>query len=78
MNECRRGDRIPVDGSTQKKVTVEVGIEIGLMTKVDVKCKEGKIDMNHLDTEVREKIIDIFDIDGRDKVLNNIRIYGVQ
>lgn len=78
MNECRRGDRIPVDGSTQKKVTVEVGIEIGLMTKVNVKCKKDQIDMDNLKEEVHEKIIDIFDIDGRDKVLNNIRIYGVQ
>lgn len=78
MNECRRGDRIPINGPTHKNVTVEVGIEIGLMTKVDVKCKEGQVDMDHLNTEVREKIIDIFDIDGRDKVLNNIRIYGVQ
>lgn len=78
MIECRRGDRIPVDGSTQKKVTVEVGIEIGLMTKVNVKCKKDQIDMDNLKAEVHEKIIDIFDIDGRDKVLNNIRIYGVQ
>lgn len=34
--------------------------------------------MDDLKAEVHEKIIDIFDIDGRDKVLNNIRIYGVQ
>ena len=33
---------------------------------------------DNLQEELREKIIDIFDIDGRDKVLNNICIYGIQ
>ena len=78
MIECRRGDRIPIDGSTRENGTVEVGIEIGLMTKVEVKCKNGVVDSDSLQEELREKIIDIFDIDGRDKVLNNICIYGIQ
>lgn len=78
MIECRRGDRIPIDGSTRENVIVEVGVEIGLMTNVEVKCKNGVVDSDSLQEELREKIIDIFDIDGRDKVLNNICIYGIQ
>ena len=78
MNECRRGQRIPKNGSTTKQVIVEVGVEIGLMTTVDAKYKENEIDENDLKARLEEKVKDIFDIDGRDKILNNVCIYCMQ
>ena len=78
MNECRRGTRHSVDGTGYKDTLVEVGVEVGLMTIVNVKYKGGTIDHDDLQEQVKEKIIDLLNIDGRDKVLNNICIYGIQ
>lgn len=78
MNECRLGQRIPKNGSTKKEVIVEVGIEIGLMTTAEVNYSDGKIDEENLKLQLGDKIKDIFDIDGRDKVLNNVCIYSIQ
>ena len=78
MNECRRGTRHSVDGSGHKDTLVEVGVEVGLMTIVNVKHKNGTIDQDDLQEQVKERVIDLLNIDGRDKVLNNICIYGIQ
>lgn len=78
MNECRRGTRHSVDGAGYKDTLVEVGVEVGLMTIVNVKHKSGTIDQNDLQEQVKERVIDLLNIDGRDKVLNNICIYGIQ
>lgn len=78
MNECRRGTRHSVDGSGYKDTLVEVGVEIGLMTIVNVKHKGSTIDQDDLQEQVKERVIDLLNIDGRDKVLNNICIYGIQ
>lgn len=78
MNECRRGTRHSVDGTGYKDTLVEVGVEVGLMTIVNVKHKNGTIDQDDLQEQVKERVIDLLNIDGRDKVLNNICIYGIQ
>lgn len=48
------------------------------MTIVNVKHKGGTVDLNDLQEQVKEKVTDLLNIDGRDKVLNNICIYGIQ
>lgn len=78
MNECRQGTRHSVDGSGYKDTLVEVGVEVGLMTIVNVKHKGSTIDQDDLQEQVKERVIDLLNIDGRDKVLNNICIYGIQ
>lgn len=78
MNDCRLGKRVAVDGSGVKEVIVELGVEIGLMTTVELNCDKGEINFPELQEQVKEKVIDMFDIDGRDKVLNNVCIYAVQ
>ena len=78
MNECRRGTRHSVDGTGYKDTLVEVGVEVGLMTIVNVKHKSGIIDHDDLQEQVKERVTDLLNIDGRDKVLNNICIYGIQ
>lgn len=78
MNECRRGIRHSVDGTGYKDTLVEVGVEVGLMTIVNVKHKSGIIDHDDLQEQVKERVTDLLNIDGRDKVLNNICIYGIQ
>lgn len=78
MNECRRGTRRSVDGTGYKDTLVEVGVEVGLMTIVNVKHKGGIIDHDDLQEQVKERVTDLLNIDGRDKVLNNICIYGIQ
>lgn len=76
MIEARRGDRIPKDGTITKKVTVEVGAEVGLMVNVELDYKDGE--PINLESEVTEKVVDILEIDGEDKVLNDIIVYGIQ
>lgn len=78
MNDCRRGARHSVDGTGYKDTLVEVGVEVGLMTIVNVKHKSGIIDHDDLQEQVKERVTDLLNIDGRDKVLNNICIYGIQ
>lgn len=78
MSECRRGNRIPVKGSIRKNTLVEVGAEVGFITNVEVKFNNGIVDEQDLNRQVREKVVDVLDIDGRDKVLNNICIYTIQ
>lgn len=70
MNEARRGKRISQD-NPMKTHKVEVGVEIGLI--VNVECTEKDIEQ-----EVKEKVTDLFHLDGQDKVLNNVCIYNVQ
>ena len=78
MSDVRRGARKSLNGKTTKKVTVEVGVEIGLMVNVEVACFPDKIDREDAEKQVTEKIIDIFNIDNKDKVLNNVTIYSIQ
>lgn len=78
MSDVRRGARKSLDGKTTRKVTVEVGVEIGLMVDVEVTCFTDKIDKEDAKKQVTEKIIDIFNIDNKDKVLNNTTIYSIQ
>ena len=78
MCDVRRGTRVALDGRTIQKVTAEVGVEIGLMVNIEVTCFGDKIDKEDAETQIREKIIDIFNIDNRDKVLNNMTIYSIQ
>lgn len=78
MCECRQGARIPVNGITRKDVTVEVGVEIGLMVNVDVECVKDEINIQDAAIQVKEKVSDIFHIDDQDKVLNNVCIYAIQ
>lgn len=78
MSECRRGNRIPIKGSIRKNTLVEVGAEVGFITNVEVKFNNGIVDKQDLHQQVKEKVIDILDIDGRDKVLTNVCIYSIQ
>ena len=78
MNEFRRGDRRPAKGPVIKETIVEVGVEIGLITTVEAKHNDNSVDLEDLEIQVKEKMSDLFDIDGRDKVLNNVCIYAIQ
>lgn len=73
MSDCRRGDRIPKNKSIVKNLKVEVGVEIGLIVNVESENSETQIKEQVLDT-----VIDMFEIDNKDRVLNGICIYDVQ
>lgn len=73
MSDCRRGDRIPKNKSIVKNLKVEVGVEIGLIINVESENSETQIKEQVIDT-----VIDMFEIDNKDKVLNGICIYNVQ
>ena len=75
---CRQGKRIPVNGITHKDVTAEVGVEIGLMVNINVECFGDVVNKQDAEIQVKDKITDIFHIDGKDKVLNNVCIYAIQ
>lgn len=78
MKACRRGVRTACDGTTSKSVKVEIGVEIGTIINVEASYKDNAINERDLKAKVQEKVEDIFDIDGRDKVLNGICIYAIQ
>lgn len=78
MKACRRGARTAYDGTTPKPVKVEIGVEIGTIINVEASYKDNTINEQDLQAKVQEKVEDIFDIDGRDKVLNGICIYSIQ
>lgn len=78
MSECRRGDRVRADGVVQKNAIVEVGVEVGMIINVEANCKGKSFDMKDLQEQTQDKVIDLLQIDGRDKVLNNVCIYAVQ
>ena len=73
MSDCRRGDRIPKNKSIVKNLKVEVGVEIGLIINVESENSETQIKEQVIDT-----VIDMFEIDNKDRVLNGICIYDVQ
>ena len=78
MCECRQGKRVPSDGTVYKKATAEVGVEVGLFVNVEAKLTNNQIDSDYVEEQVKDKILDIFQIDNKDKVLNNICIYSIQ
>lgn len=78
MSDCRQGMRVRADGLVRKNVKVEVGVEIGLMVNVETEPVGDKITKEDVEIQVREKVEDIFHIDGRDKVLTNVCIYNIQ
>ena len=78
MCECRQGKRVPNDGTIYKKATAEVGVEVGLFINVETKLTNNQINSDHVEEQVKDKILDIFQIDNKDKVLNNICIYSIQ
>lgn len=78
MNDCRRGDRTSYYGISQKNIKVEVGVEIGLIINLEVEHLKDKITKEDFKNQLIEKLTDIFHIDGKDKVLNNIFVYNVQ
>lgn len=73
MSDCRRGDRIPKNKSIVKNLKVEVGVEIGLIINVESENSETQIKEQVIDT-----VVDMFEIDNKDKVLNGVCIYNVQ
>ena len=73
MSDCRRGDRIPKNKSIVKNLKVEVGVEIGLIINVESENSEAQIKEQVIDT-----VVDMFEIDNKDKVLNGICIYDVR
>jgi hypothetical protein len=73
MSDCRRGDRIPKNKSIVKNLKVEVGVEIGLIINVESENSEAQIKEQVIDT-----VIDMFEIDNKDRVLNGICIYDVR
>lgn len=78
MDVCRKGDRALIKGSIIKNVQAEIGVEIGLITNVNVCIENGIVNQQHLQEQLTEKVIDLFHIDDKDKVLNNICIYSIQ
>ena len=78
MSDCRQGNRVPVSGRIRKNAKVEVGVEIGMMLNIEALCTDGEFDKNDVETQVKEKVEDIFHTNGRDKVLNNICVYNIQ
>ena len=73
MSDCRRGDRIPKNKSIVKNLKVEVGVEIGLIINVESENSEAQIK-----EQVTDTVMDLFEIDNKDKVLNGICIYDVR
>ena len=73
MSDCRRGDRVPKNKSIVKNLKVEVGVEIGLIINVESENSETQIKEQVVDT-----VTDMFEIDNKDRVLNDICIYNVQ
>lgn len=73
MSDCRRGDRILKNKSIIKNLKVEVGVEIGLIVNIESENTEAQIKEQVIDT-----VIDMFEIDNKDKVLNGICIYDVR
>ena len=73
MSDCRRGDRIPKNKSIVKNLKVEVGVEIGLIINIESENSETQIREQVIDT-----VVDMFEIDNKDKVLNGVCIYNVQ
>lgn len=73
MSDCRRGDRIPKNKSIVKNLKVEVGVEIGLIINVESENSETQIK-----EQVTDTVMDLFEIDNKDKVLNGICIYDVR
>ena len=73
MSDCRRGDRIPKNKSIVKNLKVEVGVEIGLIINIESENSEAQIKEQVIDT-----VVDMFEIDNKDKVLNGVCIYNVQ
>lgn len=73
MNDCRRGDRIPKNKSIVKNLKVEVGVEIGLIINIESENSETQIKEQVIDT-----VTDMFEIDNKDRILNDICIYNVQ
>ena len=73
MSDCRRGDRIPKNKSIVKNLKVEVGVEIGLIINIESENSEAQIKEQVIDT-----VVDMFEIDNKDRVLNGICIYNVQ
>lgn len=73
MSDCRRGDRIPKNKSIVKNLKVEVGVEIGLIINIESENSETQIKEQVIDT-----VVDMFEIDNKDKVLNSVCIYNVQ
>jgi len=73
MSDCRRGDRVPKNKSIIKNLKVEVGVEIGLIINVESENIEAQIKEQIIDT-----VTDMFEIDNKDKVLNDIYIYDVR
>ena len=73
MSDCRRGDRIPKNKSIVKNLKVEVGVEIGLIINIESENSETQIKEQVIDT-----VVDMFEIDNKDRVLNGICIYDVQ
>lgn len=73
MSDCRHDNRVPKNKSIVKNLKVEVGVEIGLIINIESENSEAQIKEQVIDT-----VIDMFEIDNKDKVLNSICIYDVQ
>ena len=58
------------------QLTAEIGVEIGLMVNIN-EPKDG-INSPEIKKQIQDKVEEIFNIDGRDKVLNNVCIYAIQ
>lgn len=78
MSDCRQGARTLLSGKIRKDAKVEVGVEIGMILNIEALYVKGEFDKNDVETQVKEKISDIFHTNGRDKVLNNIHVYNIQ
>lgn len=77
-NNCRRGKRTPIDGTTYKNVKVEVGAEIGLMLNAKAKYINGKLDIDYIESQVKDKLLDILYDGTKDVTINNSIIYSLQ
>lgn len=78
MSDCRQGARTPISGKIRKDAKVEVGVEIGMILNIEALCVKGEFYKNDVETQVKEKVSDIFHTNNQDKVLNNICIYNIQ
>ena len=78
MSDCRQGARTPISGKIRKDAKVEVGVEIGMILNIEALSVNGEFDKNDIETQVKEKVSDIFHTNNQDKVLNNICIYNIQ
>jgi len=78
MSEYRQGRRKAKHTSTYINTKVEIGVEIGLIINSEIKQSKDIIDENYIISQIKDYVIDLFNIDNKNRILNSIKIYNIQ